>query len=112
MVGGFYRKSIIVVSESNICILRFGLGVKGGLLVDGAPKMHNILGLSQVEHLHLDRYHVHGSSHEGMVLSSVQSLVDVDQIHSNRLWGGLVVCSLVCVLFCCVNLSLDYLCVH
>jgi hypothetical protein len=80
LVGGFYRKSITIVSESNICILRFGLGVKGGLLLGGAPKMHNILGLSQVEHLHLDRNHVHGSSHEGMVLSSMWSLVDVDHI--------------------------------
>ena len=32
----------------NICTLRFGLGVKGGLFVGGAPKMHNILGLSRV----------------------------------------------------------------
>ena len=30
----------------NIYTLRFGLGVKGGLLVHGAPKMHNISGLS------------------------------------------------------------------
>ena len=41
--------------NSNIYTLRFGLGVKGGLFIVGAPKMHNISGLSRVEHLHLDR---------------------------------------------------------
>ena len=45
-VGGFYRESIVVVN-SNFCTLRFGLGVKNGLYVGGAPKMHNILGLSR-----------------------------------------------------------------
>jgi len=40
MVGDFYGESINAVSESNICTLRYGLGVKGGLYVDGAPKMH------------------------------------------------------------------------
>ena len=39
--------------NSIICTLRFGLGVKGGLYVGGAPKMHNVLGLSQARHLHL-----------------------------------------------------------
>ena len=41
--------------NSVICTLRFGLGVKGGQFVGGAPKMHNISGLSQVGHLHLGR---------------------------------------------------------
>jgi hypothetical protein len=45
--------------------------VKGGLFVGGAPKMHNLSGLSQVGHLYLRRWHMHGSSHEGMVLSNV-----------------------------------------
>ena len=30
--------------NSNICPLRFGLSVKGGLFVGGAPKMHNMSG--------------------------------------------------------------------
>ena len=51
------------------------MGVKGGLSVGGAPRMHNILGVSRVGHLHLGRSHVHGSSHEGMVLSGVRSLM-------------------------------------
>ena len=37
------------------CTLRFALGVRGGVSLGGAPKMHNILGLSQVGHLHLGR---------------------------------------------------------
>jgi hypothetical protein len=41
--------------NSNICTLRFGLGVKGGLCIGGAPKMHDISGLSRVGHLHLGR---------------------------------------------------------
>ena len=41
--------------NSNICTLRFGLGVKGGISVGEAPKMHNILGLNQVGQLHLDK---------------------------------------------------------
>jgi hypothetical protein len=52
--GGFYGESIVAL-DSNICTLRFGLGVKGGLYVGGAPKMHNILGLSRAKHLHLGR---------------------------------------------------------
>ena len=47
--------------DSNICALRFGLGIKGGLSVGGAPKMHYISGLSQFGHLHLGRQHVQGS---------------------------------------------------
>jgi hypothetical protein len=45
--------------------------VKGGLCVGGAPKMHNMSSLSQARHIHL----VHGRSHEGMVLSYLQSLI-------------------------------------
>ena len=41
--------------NSNMCTLRFGLGVKGGLSIGGAPKMHNILGLSRAGPLHLGR---------------------------------------------------------
>ena len=41
--------------NSNACTLRFELGVKGGLCVGWAPSMHNIVGLSQVGHLHLGR---------------------------------------------------------
>lgn len=32
------------------------------------PEMHNTWGLSRVGDLHLGRWHVHGSNHEGMVL--------------------------------------------
>jgi hypothetical protein len=39
--------------NSTICTLSFGLGVKCALFVGGALKMHNILGLSRVMHLHL-----------------------------------------------------------
>jgi hypothetical protein len=49
--------------------------VKCGLFVHGAPKMHNVPSLSRVGHLHIGRLHVHGSSYEGMVLSSLQSLL-------------------------------------
>ena len=44
MVGVFCGESIVVVSEFNNCTLRFGLGVKSGLSIGGAHKMHNILG--------------------------------------------------------------------
>ena len=54
-VGGFYSKYIITVSEFKNLYLGLGLGVKGGLSVGGAPKMHNILDLSRVEHLYLGR---------------------------------------------------------
>ena len=40
---------------SNICTLTFVLGVKGGLYVGGAPRMHNISGLNRVGHLHLGK---------------------------------------------------------
>ena len=30
--------------NSNICTLRFGLGVKGGVVVGGPPTRHNIFG--------------------------------------------------------------------
>ena len=56
LVGGFCGESIVVVSELIFfCTLRFALGVRGGVSLGGAPKMHNILGLSQVGHLHLGR---------------------------------------------------------
>jgi hypothetical protein len=41
--------------DSNICVLRFGLGINGGLFGGGTPKMHYISGLSQLGHLHLGR---------------------------------------------------------
>ena len=37
--------------NSIICTLGFGLGVKRGLAIGGAPTMHNIFGLSGVGHL-------------------------------------------------------------
>ena len=37
--------------SSNICTLRFGLGVKGDLSIGEAPKMHNISSLSRARHL-------------------------------------------------------------
>ena len=40
---------------SNICTLRFGLGAKSGLIVGGAPKMHNVSGISRDGNLHLGR---------------------------------------------------------
>ena len=49
--------------------------MKGGLSVCGAPKTHIVSGLCRAEHLHLGRQHVHGSTHECMVLSSVRSLM-------------------------------------
>ena len=48
-------ESIVLVSEINICTLKYELGVKDGLSIGGAPKMHNISGLSRVGHLHLDK---------------------------------------------------------
>ena len=60
--------------NSSVCTLRFRLGVKVGSSLSGAPKMHNVLSLNQARHLHLRREHVHGSSHEGMVLSNVRSI--------------------------------------
>ena len=50
------------------------MGVKGGLSVGKAPRMHNMSGLSRVGHSHFGTHHVHGS-HEGMVLSGVRSLI-------------------------------------
>lgn len=38
--------------NSIICTLRFGLGVKKGLALGGAPRMHGIFGLSRVGNLH------------------------------------------------------------
>ena len=42
LVGCCCGKYVVEVSDSIICTLRFGLGVKGGLFVGGAPKMHTI----------------------------------------------------------------------
>ena len=36
--------------------------------------MHTIYGLRPAEQMHLGRWHVHGSSQDGMVLYTVQSL--------------------------------------
>lgn len=50
--------------NSNVCFLRFGFGLRGVLVVVGAPRTHNISSLNLVGHLH-------GSNHDGMVLSRV-----------------------------------------
>ena len=41
--------------NSTVFTWRFGLGVKGGLFVYGALKMHYISSLNQVGHSHLGR---------------------------------------------------------
>lgn len=45
--------------NSYICILRLGLGVKGGLvylyIVGGAPRIQSMYSCSRTWHLHLDR---------------------------------------------------------
>jgi hypothetical protein len=74
LVGGFYGEFVVAVS-SNSCTSRFGLGVKGGSYVGGAHRMHYMSCLSRDEHSHLDIWHVHGSSHKGVVLSGVHSLM-------------------------------------
>ena len=51
------------------------MGVSSGLFVGGAHRMHNVSCLSGNVHVHLNRQHVHGSSHEGMVLPGVWSLI-------------------------------------
>ena len=50
--------------DSNVCILRFGYGLRGDLVVVSAPRTHNLSSLNLVGHLH-------GSNHDGMVLSRV-----------------------------------------
>ena len=41
-VGGYYRESIVVISELSYLYFEFGWGVKGDLFVGGVLKMHNI----------------------------------------------------------------------
>lgn len=41
--------------DSNNCTWRLRLGVKGGSVVGGAPKMHSIFGGNRARHLHLGR---------------------------------------------------------
>ena len=50
--------------NSNICFLRFGLGVKGGLAIGWAPRMHSVSSLYLARHLHHGIKHVHGSNHK------------------------------------------------
>ena len=45
-VGGLCGESIMQYVNSNICTLRFGLGVKNGLSIGGGPRMQNISYLS------------------------------------------------------------------
>ena len=50
LVGGLCGGSIIAISVLKYLYFQFGLRVKGGLSIGGAPKMHNVSGLSQVRY--------------------------------------------------------------
>ena len=55
-VGGFYMESITTLREINCLYYEVHVGCEdGGLPIGGSPKMHDILGLSQVGHLHLSK---------------------------------------------------------
>jgi hypothetical protein len=41
--------------NSNLCIVRFEFGEKGGLAISGAPRMYTISNLKHVGQLHLTR---------------------------------------------------------
>ena len=75
LVGGFCKESIIALSRINYLYFEVWVGCERLYIYGWAPEMHNTLGLSQVGHLHLGGWHVHGSSHEGIVLSYVRSLM-------------------------------------
>jgi hypothetical protein len=47
-VGGLCGESIIAMSECKYLYFQFGLHVKGGLSMGGAPKMHNVSGLTEL----------------------------------------------------------------
>lgn len=59
--------------NSNIYILKFRLGVNGSLVISAAPPKHSIFGRSRVGHMC-------GSSHKGIILSSVRSLICMRQL--------------------------------
>ena len=61
--------------NSIICIFGWGLGEGGGIgsSVGGVPRRNKLSRHSLVKHLHHGRKHVHRSSHEGIVLSRVES---------------------------------------
>lgn len=54
-----------------------GLGVNGGSTFGGTPMRHNMFGCRQAGHLHLGMKHVHGKSHDEVVLYGVWSLWDL-----------------------------------
>jgi hypothetical protein len=51
----FCGESIVAVSEFKYLYFEVWVVCEGWLHVGGAPKMHNISGLSQVGHLHFGR---------------------------------------------------------
>ena len=63
-IGSFCMESIVVVSEINICILRFELGVRDGLPIGGAPKHYNtnIIGKSLTHTSPLNKIEIQDSS--------------------------------------------------
>ena len=50
--------------NSRICTLKLGWGLASG----GAPSIHKMSSLSPEGQVHLCRWHVHGRSHDGMML--------------------------------------------
>ena len=73
----------------------------------GAPNMHSTFGLRQVGKMHHGRWHVHGGSQFGVALSRVRSMFLPTFIDVILLWGGLIVCLLMCILGCYATWSLN-----
>ena len=93
--------------NTNICTLRCRLGVKGGLSIGGAPKMHNISSISQYGHLLLGRSMCMGVAMRVWCLSSVQSLMLPTLIRIKQQvvgWASSVFVSLCVDLLCQVCL--------
>jgi hypothetical protein len=60
-------KFVVPICEFIYMYLDIWARHKGWLGCRGATIMHSMYGLSRAGHMHLGKYHVNGSSHEGMV---------------------------------------------
>ena len=71
--------------------------------------MHNMSSMRRARQMHLGRWHVHGSSQDGMVMSMVQSLCLLTSINVKHLvlgWANNVFAYACVALLCWIILKL------
>lgn len=115
--SSFYEEFVIAIGEFKFWHFEVGCKKKGGyrgLAVGGAPNMHKMSSLRHARQTQCGRWHVHGNSQDGLVLSRIHSLyflAFIDVKHLVLVWANSLIANACVDLLCKLFFTL-FMCLH